>query len=100
MDKAAGHRGTDWILGIRTRKTFGAVNKTQNKVMQLDTLKSLREGAQIHLKAARQAAYGLDEPSVAFIRLQERKGYKIPFVVCRFSPHKPFGFFKPSDFGT
>jgi len=68
--------------------------------MKLDTLKSLREGAQIKLKSARAAAYGMPCPLVDFIRLQERKGYATPFVVCRFDPEKPFGFFKPSDFDS
>jgi hypothetical protein len=66
--------------------------------MKIDTLKSLKEGAQLKLKSARIAAYRMDQDVVTFIRLQKRKGYKTPFVVCQTNYAKPLGFFKPSDF--
>lgn len=57
----------------------------------------LVSGDLLQLKSERQAAYGLQSPIVGFVRIVERKGYKVPWIVAM-DATQSHGHFKPQDF--
>ena len=60
--------------------------------MKAGTFYMLPEGAELHLKPDRAAAYGLPDRLVHFERVIDRPGYSVPFIQAS------GGVFKASDF--
>jgi hypothetical protein len=61
--------------------------------------KDIEPGAVLLLKRARQEAYDFPRATVEVVNIQERKGYKVPWIVAR--SERPEGgllYFTPSDF--